>query len=332
MKQTIILLLIMSFGFISCNKHEETPKTQGPSYTLKAQVNPPQFNARNAFDETAKQVSFGPRNPGSKGHQEALYYIINEAKKYADTVQVQNFSYTGYNNQELSLTNVIAKFNPKAANRIFISAHWDTRPRAEHDTDPAKRNLPILGANDGASGVGVLLELARVLKENPVSYGVDLVFFDGEDYGQENDLGNYFLGSKYFAAQKPSDYNPAFGILLDMVGDKDAVFNKEGKSILFAPEVVNMVWNIAGNLNAKSFSEAEGNQIEDDHVPLNESGIKTIDIIDIDLVGASTDVPRRNYWHSHKDTMDNISQETLQQVGSVLTYLIYSLDFNKPAV
>lgn len=322
----------MSFGFISCNKKEETPKAQETPYFLKAQVNPPAFDAKTAYDETAKQVSFGPRNPGSKGHQAALYYLINESRKYADSVEVQNFSYTGYNNEQLSLTNVIAKFNPKAKNRIFISAHWDTRPRGEHDTDPAKRNLPIPGANDGASGVGVLLELERILKQNPVSYGVDLVFFDGEDYGQENDLGNYFLGSKYFAAQKPSDYNPAFGILLDMVGDKDAVFNKEGKSMLFAPEVVNMVWSIAAKLNAHSFSDAEGNQIEDDHVPLNEAGINTIDIIDIDLVGADTGVPRRNYWHSQKDTMDNISQDTLQQVGNVLTYLIYSLDFNKPAV
>ena len=205
-------------------------------------------------------------------------------------------------------------------------------PERTNDPDPAKRNLPILGANDGGSGVGVLLELARILKQNPVSYGVDLIFFDGEDYGKENDLGNYFLGSKYFASQKPSGYNPAFGILLDMVGDKQAVFNKEGKSMLFAPEVVNMVWSIAGKLNASVFSEAEGNQIEDDHVPLNEAGLNTIDIIDIDLVGADTGVKRRNYWHSQNDTMDNISEATLQQVGNVLTYLIYSLDFNKPAV
>lgn len=322
----------MSIGFISCNKKEETPKATGPSYSLKAQVNPPAFDAKNAYDETAKQVSFGPRNPGSSGHQAAMSYIINQVRKYADSVQIQNFNYSGYNNQTLSLTNIIAKFNPRAQNRIFISAHWDTRPRAEHDTDPKKRDLPILGANDGASGVGVLLELARILKEKPVSYGVDLVFFDGEDYGQESDLGNYFLGSKYFATQKPSDYNPAFGILLDMVGDKEAVFNKEGKSMLYAPEVVNMVWSIARKLNAGSFSEAEGSQIEDDHVPLNESGINTIDIIDIDLVGANSGVQRRNYWHSHKDTMDNISQATLQQVGDVLTYLLYSLDFQKPAV
>ncbi|MGE5399778.1 MAG: M28 family peptidase [Ignavibacteriales bacterium] len=325
----ICIIIIMSFGFISCNKKEESPKPETP-FSLKSQVNAPQFSGKNVYQQVEKQLSFGPRNPGSAGHQQALYYLTNEMKKYADTIQLQNFNFTGYDNQELSLTNVIARFNPSAKHRIFFCAHWDTRPRGEHDKDPNKRNLPIPGANDGGSGVGVLLELARILKEHPVNYGIDLILLDGEDYGKEGSLDYYFLGSKYFAAQNAADYKPAFGILLDLVGDKEAVFNKEGFSMLFAPDIVNMVWSIARKVNATAFNEGEGNRIEDDHVPLNQAGITTIDIIDIDLVGADTPVERRNYWHSQKDNMENISESTLQQVGNVLTYLIYSLDFNKP--
>ncbi|MDP4172710.1 MAG: M28 family peptidase [Bacteroidota bacterium] len=330
MKYSLIILVIaMTFGFISCKK-EETPKTE-PLYHLKDQPKVAPFDGGNAYQMVSKQVSFGPRNPNSLAHQAALSFFTLELKKYADTVVLQNFTYQGYNNEQLNLTNVIAKFNPKATNRIFISAHWDCRPRAEQDKDPAKKNQPIPGANDGASGAGILLEIARMLKSNPVNYGIDLVFFDGEDYGKEGDIGNYFLGSKYFAAQKSSDYRPAFGILLDLVGDKEAVFAKEGLSMLYAPDVTNMIWNLAKKVNSTAFNDVEGNQIQDDHLPLNEAGLSTVDIIDIDLVGASTPNPRRNYWHTHNDTMENISKDMLQQVGNVLSQLIYSLEFSKPS-
>lgn len=331
MKYSLIILIIMTFGFLSCNKNEETPKTE-PVYHLKEQANLPGFDGANAYTQVEKQVAFGPRNPNSMGHQAALNYFKTELEKYADTVILQSFTYQGYDNEQLNLTNVIAKFNPASKNRIFISAHWDCRPRAEQDKDPSKRNLPIPGANDGASGAGILLELARILKGNPVNYGIDLVFFDGEDYGKEGDIGNYFLGSKYFAATKASDYSPAFGILLDLVGDKEAVFPKEGLSMAYAPDVTNMIWSLAKKVNSSAFNDAEGHQIQDDHLPLNEAGLITVDIIDIDLVGASTPVARRNYWHTHNDTMENISMETLQQVGNVLTVLIYSLEFSKPSV
>jgi len=315
----------MTFSFLSCKKDESRPPEV--PYTLKEKGNIPIFNGSNAFQQTGRQVSFGPRNPNSAGHRVALGYFKTELEKYADSVTLQSFIYQGYGDEKPELTNVIAKFNPKAAKRIFLCAHWDCRPRGEQDKNPDKRNLPIPGANDGASGVGVLLEIARILKSNPVDYGIDIVLFDGEDYGREGDLNNYFLGSKYFASQKPSDYNPAFGVLLDLVGDKQAVFAKEGTSMLFAPDVVDMIWGIAKKVNASSFSDTEGHVIEDDHVPLNQAGLTTIDIIDIDLVGADTPDDRRNYWHSSNDTMENISGETLQQVGNVLVQLIYSLKF-----
>jgi hypothetical protein len=207
-------------------------------------------------------------------------------------------------------------------------AHWDTRPRAEHATKPTLVDKPILGANDGASGCGVLLELARILKVYNIIYGVDLVFLDGEDYGKEHDLNNFCLGSKYFAANCPADKIPEFGVLLDLVGDKQAVFEKEGSSSVLAPAVVSLIWTIAQQLKDTVFSQEGGPEIYDDHIPLNQAGIITADIIDAGLVGADTPVKRRNYRHSENDTMENISEDTLQQLGNVLTYLIYSLKFN----
>ncbi len=270
----------------------------------------------------------GPRNPGSVGHDKMLVYLQSELRKYADEVELEAFNYTGYDNEALHLTNIIGKFNPQNKNRILLCAHWDTRPRAEHATVEALKSKPILGANDGASGVGVLIELAQILKQKKINYGVDIVLLDGEDYGKEDDLNLFCLGSKYFAANYYKSNYPAFGILLDMVGDKEASFPKEANSMQFAPDVVNMIWNIAVLKSATVFSQAEGGAVYDDHIPLNQAGIQTIDIIDADLIGADSPNKRRNYWHSENDTMKNISEETLQQVGDVMTYLLYSLKFN----
>jgi hypothetical protein len=276
---------------------------------------------------TKAQVDFGPRNPGSSGHSLALSFLQNELNKYADEIELQPFTYPGYD-EELHLTNIIAKFNPGNKNRIMICAHWDTRPRSEHSRDSTKRNLPILGANDGASGCGIILELAKVLSRNKVNIGVDLVLFDGEDYGKENDLDNYCLGSKYYSINIPGGIYPRFAVLLDMVGDREAVFMKEAGSVQYAPDIVDLVWNIAQQVNASAFIQKQGEGIYDDHIPLNQAGIKTIDIIDEELVGADTPDERRNYWHTDKDTMENISPGTLQQVGDVLVYLLYTIHFN----
>lgn len=326
-KKYLILFIssLITLLFVSCGKHEaEAP--QKPLYELKATDSVPGFNSDYAFEQVEKQVAFGPRNPGSIGHGQALLYLKNELAKYADEVTLQSFSYPGYD-ETLDLTNIIGKFNPSAKNRIMLSAHWDSRPRAEEAKDSTKQNLPVLGANDGASGVGVLLEIARRLKDNKVNYGVDIVFFDGEDYGRKNDLNNYCLGAKYFSSNL-NGYEPAFGILLDMVGDKEAFFPKEGTSVQYAPDVVNMIWSIAEQTGSNAFEQAEAPAIYDDHVPLNQAGIRTVDIIDLELIGASTPNERRNYWHSDKDNMDNISRETLGQVGKVLVTLLYSLKFN----
>lgn len=181
------------------------------------------------------------------------------AEKFADTVYAQNFTYPGYDGERLYLSNIIASFNPQSKHRILLCAHWDTRPRSEKDENPNNHNKPILGANDGASGVAILLAIAQMLKDKKVDYGIDIVLFDGEDYGKEGDLMNYSLGAKYFIQNKPSYINPHFAILLDMVGDKEAQFKKEPNSIQFAPDIVDLVWNLANKLNLKTFS----NEISD---------------------------------------------------------------------
>lgn len=330
LKRSFLFLAVLAplaLSFYSCGK--EPQKEVKPLYELQKNYNIPKFDSDNAYRQVEAQVKFGPRNPGSRGHDEALYYISNELKKYADDVKLQSFNYPGYNGEQLALTNIIAKFNPDKKDRILFCAHWDTRPRAEHAKDTTKRNQPILGANDGASGCGVLLELARLLKNNKVNYGIDLVLFDGEDYGKESDLNNFCLGSKYYSAKIQFDKMPAFAVLLDLVGDKEAQFPQEAYSMQYAPDVVNMIWEIAQLQNSNVFLQEEGNGIYDDHVPLEQAGIKAIDIIDSDLVGAHNKEARRNYWHSEFDNMSNISKETLGQLGKVITYLIYSIQFNK---
>lgn len=323
----MLAVLPLIFLFSSCGEKQE-PVVSKPLYELTNNANVPKFDSDNAYNQVKAQVDFGPRNPNSSGHTKALKYLQNELNKYCDKVDLQQFYYTGYDNEKLALTNIIGKFNPAAKNRIVLCAHWDTRPRAEKAADPKRRNEPILGANDGGSGVGVLLELARVLKSNKVSYGVDIVLFDGEDYGKEEDLDNFCLGAKYYAANIGHTTMPAFSVLLDLVGDKEAVFTKEGNSLNYAPEVVNMVWGIASRIGAGMFINKNGGYIYDDHIPLEQAGLKAIDIIDGELVGADTPVKRRNYWHTHKDNMDNIGRNALQQVGDVITNLLYSLKFN----
>ncbi len=322
----LVLILLITLSVTSCTREKEKPYK--PLYEIDPYAKIPEFDPGFAYDQIEKQVSFGPRNPNSKGHMEALNYLHDELSKYADDIVLQQFTYQGYESERLNLTNIIAKFNPNKKHRIILCAHWDTRPRAEEDKNLGQQNKPILGANDGGSGVGILLELAKLLKENEITYGIDLNLFDGEDYGKPDDLGNYSLGAKYFSANLSQDYQPAFAVLLDMVGDKDANFPIEGNSRLYAPDVESLIWTLAEQTGADKFINKEGSTIYDDHIALNEAGIRTVDIIDIDLIGAKTSVERRKYWHTQNDTMKNIGKDTLKQVGDVLAKLIWSIRFN----
>ena len=323
----IISVLVITVLFFACGETKKTPVK--PLYDLTANKKVPEFSAENAYKYIEEQVAFGPRNPNSQGAKMALEYFKNFFSENCDKLELQNFQYTGYEGEKLDLTNIIAKYKPEAKRRIILCAHWDTRPMADQDKDESKKDKPILGANDGGSGTGVLMEIAALLKNNPVDYGVDIILFDGEDYGKASDLSNFCIGSKYFSATKDISYQPVFAILLDLIGDKEAKYPMDLESLNKAPEVVRMVWGIAKTIGSDRFKDITGDGIYDDHVPLNQAGIKAINIIDADIVGADSDVERRNYWHTHNDDMRNIDKEALQQVGNVLVKLLYSLKFNR---
>ncbi|MDX1640024.1 MAG: M28 family peptidase [Balneolaceae bacterium] len=316
------LSLVLFIGLSGC---ESTEYEQRLNFEKKGRE-VPSFSADSAYQYIEEQVALGPRSPGSEGHRRAKAYLIGKLAEFAGERRVfaQHFTARGYEGDTLRLTNVIAAFNPTASDRIMLCAHWDTRPRA--DEDPHEPEKPILGADDGGSGVGVLLELARLFRNDPPPVGVDIVLFDGEDYGKKNDTEKYFLGSRYWANNPPvKNYRPRFGILLDMVGGENAQFPKEKNSLRYAPALVNEVWQIAdGKGYSDIFLSREGSAISDDHVVINRIlRIPTIDIIRHNP-GVESGVEFAPYWHTHEDDMDIIGKETLQTVGDVLTELIYN--------
>jgi glutaminyl-peptide cyclotransferase len=273
----------------------------------------PVFNQDRAFEYLEKQCDFGPRNPGSEGHKKCLAFFVEELGKFADTVVKQPFMFTDYRTKKShTLTNVIASFG-RQGERVLLCAHWDTRPVADFDQDPEMRNTPILGANDGASGVAVLLEIARILKENPPPRGIDIILFDGEDSGLEGQTNTWCQGSRYFADNKGFDYRPRFGILIDMIGDKDLHIPIESYSQQYAPDLVDRVWTKAEDLGLYVFDRAMGPDVVDDHRELFRVGIPAIDIIDFDY----------EHWHTTQDTPDKCSPESLGIVGTLLLNLIY---------
>jgi hypothetical protein len=316
------LFFVLSLAVTGCPKGNDKGIEQGPSRqtAMPRTEAPPVFSGNRAFTYLTDQTALGPRNPNSRGHDACLRYLTETLRGLAEDVRLQEFVHIGYGGERLALTNVIASFHPQATARVLLCAHWDTRPRAEHDEDKSRRNEPILGANDGASGVAVLLEIATLLRSSPPAIGVDIVLFDGEDYGMENDHQRYLLGSRYFASQRAADYVPRFGILLDMVGDKFLDLPKEGSSIRYAPDVVTLVWNTAASLGIRQFTNEEGEEVLDDHIPLNEAGIRTIDIIDFNYPDQTN-----RFWHTHQDIPENCSAESLEAVGTVITQVVYGL-------
>ena len=280
----------------------------------------PTFSGDNAFKHLVKQCSFGPRDPGSVGHRNTLNYYLETFKGLADTVFTQSFEdvmpRTG---DKVMMSNVIAQFNPAASKQIMLSAHWDTRPWADYGSI-MRRNVPILGANDGASGVAVLIELAYILRTTPPPIGVSLVLFDAEDYGSSGDSWSYAIGSQYFAKNLPIAF-PEYAINVDMVADKQPQFFVERISYQQNPNLVTELWDLADKLGLKAFSKEARHSIFDDHVPLYEiAGIPAIDIIDFDFPNETV-----NYHHTHNDVVENCSSEGLYQVGTLLVNHIYSI-------
>ncbi len=324
-----IVLLLLGLGIVAivCKK-EPQPATEQQSTSAKA-ISPssvPPFDADRAFKDIETQVAFGPRVPNTDAHDKALAFLKDALSQCTPDVSLQDFTSPGYATGEtLKLTNVIASFNPQATWRVLILTHYDSRPWADQDPNPANKDKPVPAANDGGSGTAVMLELARQFKTNPPPIGVDLLFDDGEDYGKydQDELTRYFLGVKYFVKVKQPDYNPRFAILLDMVGDKNAIFAPEANSVKSAPQFVSEVWKEAGMLGLSHFRATDGSNIEDDHLPLIEAGIPSVDIIDGQLVGAATNDPERKYWHTVDDLPKHLSPATLGEVGKLLLNLIY---------
>jgi glutaminyl-peptide cyclotransferase len=312
------LLLTLALFWSGCSgRHEERPRNQD-STVAKAQVKIPGFDGNSAFGYLTKQVDFGPRVSGSKAHERCKDFLVSEMAKSAEAVNLQPFTIRGYDGGELRFTNIISSFNLKATTRILLLAHWDSRPWADEEPDTSLHSRPIPGANDGASGVAVLLEMARQMKSSPPSVGVDILFTDGEDYGKHTDPAGFLHGARYFASHLPVGYHPVFGILLDMIGDARLEIPREANSVAMAPDVVDLVWGTAIRLGYKQFVNITQGRVTDDHLPLNAAGIPTIDLIDFDYPDHTN-----RYWHTLQDTPDKCSPESLEAVGTVLMTVVY---------
>ena len=324
-KFTIISLVVLTI--FSCDNKQNSKPAAQPAPQAK-QVVIPQFNADSAYNYVAKQLEFGPRVPGSEAHKQCAEWFIDFFNEKADTVYVQDFRTRLYNGNGIDGKNIIAVFNPEAKKRILLAAHWDSRPFADHDPDEKNWNTPIDGANDGASGVGVLMEIARLMKETPTNVGVDIILFDLEDYGAPYYLNlmtndDWALGSQYWS-KNPHIYNyrAYFGILLDMVGAPNAKFPKEYYSQQFAPALSNDVWRIAREIGYSDYFTNElGHPINDDHIYVNvHARIPMIDIIHLENNSESSFYP---YWHTVKDNIEQIDPKTFGMVGDVVVNVIY---------
>ena len=276
-----------------------------------------EFDGPAAFRYLEQQVAFGPRVPGTPAHARQAAWLDSLLKVRADTVIVQRWTHTTVKGDTLPLVNYIARFNPKATTRILLAAHWDSRPHTDNpvSTDSSKY---VPGANDGASGVATLLGIADALKKVPPQIGVDLLFDDGEDWGNfDKEPNDVLIGVRYYAQHLPPGPLPVFAAVTDMIGDKDLKICKEGNSMTAAPDVVEHVWDVAKQMGYSAIFGACDTSIIDDHLELQKVGIKAIDLIDFDY-GPS---PNR-WWHSVDDTPDKLSPASIKAVGDVLIGVI----------
>lgn len=323
-KYIFLSFLLVAALFSSCKSNKQTTEEV-------LQPVGPAFVADSAMAYCKAQCDFGPRTMNSKAHDLCEEWIVNKFKGFGLEVEKQKADLTGWDGTKLHSTNIIAHFNPQAQRRILICAHWDSRPWADNDPDSANWHKPVLAANDGASGVGVMLELARILQnDTTLAIGVDLVCFDAEDYGTpqwaekgEDSESTWALGAQYWAENLPENYEPQFGILLDMVGGQGAKFYQELYSLRYAASIVDKVWSAARHAGYGSlFTNEAGKGITDDHIPVNEAGIPTVDVIpcypdcDQSVFGPT--------WHTVNDDMEHLDINTLKAVGQTLIQVIYS--------
>jgi len=333
----LFLIGLISIGAVACGSEDkENPSTKPDKVveeTPKNTVPTPDFSDDSAFAYIQKQVDFGPRVPNTEAHKACGNWMVEELEKNNFEVILQEDIVTAWNGDELQMKNIMGQFNKEAEQRIMLCAHWDTRPFADKDTK--NKYKPIDGANDGGSGVGVLLEIARQINLKSPGYGVDIVFFDAEDYGtfqgpEFQDLqtiaNDWCLGSQYWSKNPPiKNYHPKYGILLDMVGAPGATFPKEGVSIKYATKHVNALWKNANqNGYGKFFVNFLSYEITDDHSYINAiAGIPTLDIIDMRPNGNGQYYGFGPSHHTHGDNMDVIDKNTLKAVGQTVLEAIY---------
>lgn len=322
----VALIAGAAFNFLPSNKAEvsETEEIE------KVQPVGPDFNADSAYIYLQEQCNFGPRTMNSTAHDKCEKWIIQKFEQYGCKVTTQKATLNGYDGTPLSSTNIMASYNPEATTRIMFCAHWDCRPWADNDPDSTNWHKPIVAANDAASGVGVMIELARILKGSGLELGVDFICFDAEDYGtpqwfEGEDPGDtWALGAQYFANNLPEGYAPRYGILLDMVGGVGAKFYREGMSMQYAPAIVKKVWNAARQVGYGSyFPKDDGGMITDDHIPVNQ----TANIPCIDVIPYYPDCAQSSFgptWHTIADNMDNIDKNTLKAVGQTMVQVLFT--------
>lgn len=329
-----ILYLLIASVFWSCSNKAavaESEHSSGQPVIAQASKRIPAFNADSAYLFVQRQVDFGPRVPNTSAHKQCGIYLAGELKRFGAQVHEQEMVLTAYDGTKLESKNIIGVFHAEKEKRVLLCAHWDSRPYSDEDPQKENQRKPIDGADDGASGVGVLLEIARQLQQYEPTIGVDVIFFDAEDYGIPDfarsqygyQSGTWCLGSRFWGKNPhKKGYKADFGILLDMVGAKDAVFYKEYISMRHAARYVDKVWETARNLGlGKYFINAEGGGITDDHeAVMEETGIPCLDIINYD---PQSEKGFREHWHTQDDNMKNIDKEVLKAVGQTVLEVVY---------
>lgn len=323
----ILASATLLFACASCGINSKKATQEAETVTVKA----PDFDADSAYLYVKSQVDFGPRVPNTKEHVACGEYLAKQLASTGAKVINQYANVTAYDGTVLKARNIIGSFAPENKKRVLLFAHWDTRPWADMDKDESKHHTPILGANDGASGVGVLLEIARQLGKKAPSIGVDMIFFDAEDYGTpefykgEHKEESWCLGTQYWANNPHVEgYNARFGILLDMVGGKGATFYKEAYSTEYSPSTVKKVWDKANTLGyAGLFVNEDGGYVTDDHLFVN----RIAKIPSIDIIPSDRSTPEGGFgafWHTVNDTMDIIDKTTLKAVGQTVLEVVYN--------
>lgn len=316
-------LLLIIASFFSCKQQAK------PVATTEKGIDVPAFSADSAYQYIKRQVDFGPRVPNTPAHKACAAYLTTSLHSFGAEVTEQKVKLTAFNGDVLDAVNIIGSYNPGEPQRILLFAHWDSRPWSDHDPDPKNYNKPVLGANDGASGVGVLMEIARQIGLQSPHLGVDIIFFDAEDYGAPENFSGYAadswcLGSQHWARNPHvKGYQAKFGILLDMVGARDAKFYREQISDYYARNVVDKIWHAAANLGFdKYFINKAGGSVTDDHLYVNQiAGIPSANIIQYDPM---SEKGFGDYWHTVNDNMGNIDKETLFAVGTTVMHVIFN--------